>query len=231
MGNNGHADNGKDISFELYKLEYEKAAERYDNIYQSAWTIFSYITVAAGGVLAFGGKWFSPGLLVIFILVPLIFWYMAVFGPANKYGDQVIDRLSEIETALNAKYSTSLDHYSKFKRAREEDEALSGAPEQLRTLQTFLEGQRVRTVVRMFLLIIAIAVLLSLLTKKIEFRVGGNGDETKVTLAPQPLQLQISGLTTSGLPQANITVEQQLNGLAQSIKEMSDDIKELKTKK
>ncbi len=27
---------------QLYTLEYQKAAERYENIYRSMWTIFSY---------------------------------------------------------------------------------------------------------------------------------------------------------------------------------------------
>jgi hypothetical protein len=37
---------------QLYTLEYQKAAERYENVYRSIWTIVSYVAAVAAGLLA-----------------------------------------------------------------------------------------------------------------------------------------------------------------------------------
>jgi hypothetical protein len=52
--------NADDRVMRLYTLEYEKAAERYENIYRSIWTIFSYLTAVAAGFLAFGSERIEP---------------------------------------------------------------------------------------------------------------------------------------------------------------------------
>ena len=42
--------------FELFKLEYEQSAERYENIYKAIWQIFSYMGILAAGILTFGSR-------------------------------------------------------------------------------------------------------------------------------------------------------------------------------
>lgn len=42
--------------FGLFKLEYEQAAERYENIYKAIWQIFSYMGILAAGILTFGSR-------------------------------------------------------------------------------------------------------------------------------------------------------------------------------
>jgi hypothetical protein len=48
MDNNPNSD----TSFELLKLEYEKAAERYENVYRAMWQNFSYLSLISAGTLA-----------------------------------------------------------------------------------------------------------------------------------------------------------------------------------
>lgn len=90
---------------EAYKLEYEKCAQRYDDVYKAAWTNFSYMAIVAGAILTFGGDRFLPELSAFLACLPLLFWWLASFEPLNKYGDQVIDRLSRIELILTEMYA------------------------------------------------------------------------------------------------------------------------------
>jgi hypothetical protein len=107
-------DTASDKALDLYKLEYEQAAARYQSIYQSAWSNFSYLTAVAAGIIAFGSKGMPAYLTIVLATLPLFFWYFAVFRPANTYGDQVICRLSEIEKFLSEKHKINLRHFSIF---------------------------------------------------------------------------------------------------------------------
>src|SRR5215213_7390555 len=104
-----------DAVLELYKLEYEKAAERYENIYGATWTNFSYMAAVAAGILSFGSSAFqTKEVAVLLACVPLFFWYLATFLPLNKYGDLVSKRLKGIEIVVNEKYGTNLNHFSGY---------------------------------------------------------------------------------------------------------------------
>ena len=103
-----HADDG---AVELHKLEYEKAAERYDNIYRSMWTIFSYLTAVAAGVLAFGADRIERHALICFAASPLIFWFWTTYLPLDRYGTESLRRLGQIEKLLNTQFHTTLDHF------------------------------------------------------------------------------------------------------------------------
>ncbi|HXD33299.1 MAG TPA: hypothetical protein VN643_19410 [Pyrinomonadaceae bacterium] len=89
-------------AIELYKMEYERCAERYNNLYNAAWTNFSYMVLVAGGVLTFGGARFVTPLTGLLSCLPLLFWWFSTFEPLNRYGDSVEQQLCEIEKALNA---------------------------------------------------------------------------------------------------------------------------------
>ncbi len=103
----GNGTDDEKAALELYKLEYEKGAERYQEIYKSVWANFNYLVLLAGGILAFSSNfkvlptWLTPILAVL----PLLYWYLAVFKPGNRYGDQVVARLSRVEKILNKKYA------------------------------------------------------------------------------------------------------------------------------
>ena len=86
---------------DLYKMEYERCAQRYDDLYKAAWTNFSYIALIAGAILTFGSSRFMAELSILFATFPLVFWWLASFEPLNRYGDQVGSRLVEIEDLIN----------------------------------------------------------------------------------------------------------------------------------
>lgn len=100
-----------DAALQLYKLEYEKASERYDNIYRSIWTIFSYLTAVTAGFLAFASDRIEPHALICMAAIPLLFWFWTTYLPLDRYGNQVVNRLREIECLLNARFGTELKHF------------------------------------------------------------------------------------------------------------------------
>lgn len=105
---------------ELYKLEYERAAIRYEDIYKAVWQIFSYLTAISAALLAFGGDRLQQNLFFFLVCVPLVFWFWATYWPLNKYGDLCLDRLVDLEKELNEEHKTKLSHYTDFKRRRSE---------------------------------------------------------------------------------------------------------------
>ncbi|MEW6208173.1 MAG: hypothetical protein AB1631_07385 [Acidobacteriota bacterium] len=112
--------NGSDPILELSKMEYEKGATRYEDIYKASWTNFSYLAAVSGAILAFGGDKFGLVGAGILASVPLLFWYWATFEPLNEYGDKVVDELKNIEERLNDTYKTELKIYTQFaKRAKQ----------------------------------------------------------------------------------------------------------------
>ena len=109
-----------DSKLELYKLEYERAAIRYEDIYKALWQIFSYLSAVTAALLAFGVDRFQPNLFWSLVCTPLLFWFWATYWPLNKYGDLCLDRLVEAEKLLNQNYKTELAHYTNFKNRRSE---------------------------------------------------------------------------------------------------------------
>jgi len=99
---------------QLYTLEYQKAAERYDNIYRSIWTIFSYMTAVAAGFLAFGKDKIDPDVLICIAAGPLLFWFWTTYLPLDRYGNEVIRRLGEIELILNRDFQVQLKHFGPY---------------------------------------------------------------------------------------------------------------------
>ena len=101
----GSADIGqhscKKEAIELYKLEYETCAHRYNDLYSAAWTNFSYMALFAGGILTFAGNRFVTPLTAFMACLPLLFWWVATFEPLNRYGDRVQADLGLTEKALN----------------------------------------------------------------------------------------------------------------------------------
>jgi hypothetical protein len=89
-------------AIDVYKMEYETCARRYNDLYTAAWTNFSYMALFAGGILTFGGSRFIVPVTALLSCLPLLFWWIATFEPLNKYGDQVQYDLGNIERAINA---------------------------------------------------------------------------------------------------------------------------------
>ncbi len=111
------ANSSADPAFELSKIEYEKAAERYQNIYQSMWTIFSYMSAVSAALLAFGAQRIEPRALAWVAPVPLIFWFWTTYLPLDRYGNRTLQRLREIEKQLNAAHpGANMQHFTSFAR-------------------------------------------------------------------------------------------------------------------
>jgi hypothetical protein len=86
---------------DLLTKEYEIAAQRYDNIYNATWRIFSYMAIVSGGILSFGAEAIDPWWVAgVIACIPLIFWYFASFIPLNQHGDRVSARIVNIERSL-----------------------------------------------------------------------------------------------------------------------------------
>src|SRR2546425_8100500 len=99
---------------QLYTLEYQKAAERYENIYRSIWTIFSYLTAVAAGILTFGSDRIERHALICLAAIPLLFWFWTTYLPLDRYGNGTAKRLRDLESLLNKRFQTELNHFSDF---------------------------------------------------------------------------------------------------------------------
>lgn len=106
--------NGHGVKFELYKLEYERAAIRYEDVYKAVWQIFSYMTAISGAFLAFGGARFQQNLFWFLASAPLVYWFWGTYVPLDRYGKGVGTRLAEIEKRLNEDYNVALAQYREF---------------------------------------------------------------------------------------------------------------------
>lgn len=230
----------KDIAFDLYKLEYEKGAERYENIYKSTWTNFSYLTAISAGIIAFGSKGISPLWIGILASIPLLFWYVAVFEPANRYGDQVIDRLEELEKIFNQKYGgalsvdtsppsapasppleVGLQHFTWFNSRKKTQQ---GVPQKLR-------WPRVRYTIRGVAIILFLSlVIFALLAYRgvVDLNKPADTPTVAVEQKQKPLDVAISGINTAEmqrLSQENAQIRQDIEGLRRAVEALSNDLK------
>ena len=132
---------------EFYKVEYERGAQRFNDIYVAIWTNFSYMALVAGGIVTFGSNilrnissvnlmsastvnpiahtfdstadpW-SLEIPALIAMIPLFFWYMATFIPLNEYGDQALERLQTLEKLINCDFDLHLGHYNSIKHPHE----------------------------------------------------------------------------------------------------------------
>jgi hypothetical protein len=109
-----------DHTLELYKMEYEKCADRYENIYKAIWTNFSYIAITSGAILTFGSTRLDLNHAALIACIPLIFWFWATFMPLDSYGDEANERLKLIENTINQAFNVELGHYTNFFDRRHE---------------------------------------------------------------------------------------------------------------
>lgn len=86
--------------FEIYKLEYQIAAERYENIYKAIWQNFSYMAILAGGILTFGAKALPLFWIGALSITPLLFWFTATYLPMDHYARSARKRAAEIEEII-----------------------------------------------------------------------------------------------------------------------------------
>jgi len=124
---------------DLYRMEYEYCVSSYHNIYEEIWKIFSYLSAISGAVLVFGREYFSAGMTVFVSMLPLIFWFLGVYLPMDRYGNMRSERLAAIEEILNRDFGVTLRHFLTLR-----------GKAQWGLTHKFGFGWRVRTAVKVF---------------------------------------------------------------------------------
>ncbi len=190
-------DDERKEKLDLYKLEYQKCADRYDNIYRAVWTNFSYVVAVAGVFLAFGQSRLPyPQLGWLVAIVLLLFWYFASYLPLNDYGDDVAKRLSELEKLVNVlafnaqpdpEQRVGLSHFTDFAVKRKDK--LERLHKRLWKEVSNLILWRLR--VRFFVSWLALFLLVALICSCVSLAISFFGDHK--SHPPAELKLEIRG--------------------------------------
>ena len=162
--------------FKWLEIEYQKATERYENIYKSYWQSFAYLFVISGAILTFGGTHLNLIWTLFFACIPLLFWYYASCVPLDRYAAQVEERLAVIEGTVSTFVASKQivassgllgswpGMFTKFKESRRSEEGLIRiACEMLLALVQFQRSDRPRvrnTMDVAFLLVRGLALVL-----------------------------------------------------------------------
>jgi hypothetical protein len=85
---------------ELYRMEYVQCVSCYQDLYNSIWRIFSYVSAVTAAVLVFGTKYLTISGTVLVSTIPLLIWFLFIYLPMDKYGRLRTKRLAEIEKKL-----------------------------------------------------------------------------------------------------------------------------------
>jgi hypothetical protein len=93
-------DDLKKERLEWLKHEYERASVRYNELYASIWTIFNYMAIVAGAIFSLSGDQLPLDVRIIAAMVPLGIWYVGAYKPLNRYGENVIESLTRIESCV-----------------------------------------------------------------------------------------------------------------------------------
>ncbi len=211
----GLPDPAKDPKLDLYKMEYEQAADRFENIYKDLWTNFSYMAVLSGAILTFGkdalGVWWA----ILLACLPLLFWWWATFVPLDKYGGIVARRLEEIETILNRDYGTQLQHFTQFNAAISHEPRLARVKVKMRLLAIGLGLAAVLAVGQ--LVVSYIQGLHKAAAKpKVELLVTGPAGQVNVSVDAKQLQTFLEKATSSNDTIIHVDVQPPVKSTAQS---------------
>lgn len=96
---------------DAYLREYEQCMESYRHTYQTIWQVGSMFAAIGGAMFAFGDNAGKLSWTQALAPLPLLFWYLGVFLPMDRYGDVRRETLVWIETAINRGWGLSLSHY------------------------------------------------------------------------------------------------------------------------
>jgi hypothetical protein len=110
---------------EFWLVEYEKASERYENIYKALWQNFQYLALVSAAILTFGKDSLPAFMIILLAGLPVLFWFVAQFIPLDRYGDATRHRLAKIEKAFNEYFRENsannkvipvFQHYTEFSK-------------------------------------------------------------------------------------------------------------------
>mgnify|MGYP001294805292 CR=1 FL=1 len=96
-------------AFKAYLVEYEQCMQNYRHTFATIWQAGALFAAISAGIIAFAGL--SPightstgltSLILVLVPIPIIFWYLGLYRPMNRYCEQDNDRLVQIEEFLSS---------------------------------------------------------------------------------------------------------------------------------
>lgn len=131
-------------AFQASITEYEQCMESYRHTYETIWQASALFSAISAAIVAFGDRIGSFSDLIA--PLPVIFWYVGIFRPMNRYGEARNDRLVEIEESLSrAIPGLDMRHYRRFSTLRKSESGLRRA-----LMFRWLTRPRVKEVVTIF---------------------------------------------------------------------------------
>jgi len=96
-------------AFKAYLVEYEQCMQNYRHTFATIWQAGALFAAISAGIIAFASSspightssGLSP-LILVLVPIPIIFWYLGIYRPMNRYCEQDNDRLVQIEEFLSS---------------------------------------------------------------------------------------------------------------------------------
>jgi hypothetical protein len=112
--------------FEGYMHEYDQCCESYRHTYTTIWAAGGLFGLISGALVGLGTKDGSlPALIQVLAPAPLLFWYIGIFRPMDRYGEWRSERAKEIEAVLQkALPDLKMKHYRRFEEDRKTEPTL-----------------------------------------------------------------------------------------------------------
>jgi hypothetical protein len=112
--------------FDGYMHEYDQCCESYRHTYTTIWAAGGLFGLISGALVGLGTQDGSlPPLIQVLAPAPLLFWYIGIFRPMDRYGELRSARACAIEEHL-AEEVPELDmyHYRQFDSTRKTEAPL-----------------------------------------------------------------------------------------------------------
>jgi transposase len=116
-------------AFKAYLVEYEQCMQNFRHIYATIWQAGALFAAISAGIIAFASSsnfghtsdGLSP-LIQVLVPIPVIFWYLGIFRPMNRYCEQDNDRLVQIEQLLSESVpGLNMRHFRAFSSSRKDE--------------------------------------------------------------------------------------------------------------
>lgn len=113
-------------AFQAYLVEYQQCMQNFRHIYATIWQAGALFAAISAGIIAFAGasivrsaSFAVPPLIQVLAPIPVIFWYLGIYRPMNRYCEQDNDRLVQIEQLLSeAIPGLDMRHFRIFSSSR-----------------------------------------------------------------------------------------------------------------
>jgi hypothetical protein len=89
---------------EFLRLGYTRCTIRYNEIYASVWSIFSFLAAGTGVLLGFAKDAIPARVLYGGALLVFWAWYFVLFLPLNRYGNGVSKDAARLESEINCRF-------------------------------------------------------------------------------------------------------------------------------